>query len=142
MLQSCPTLCDPVDGSPPGSPVPGTLQARTLEWKSVYEGVKSFPWFTLLWFSFCMLGGQLWYLEFCRLSAYCTIQLVWFLSYQSLLFLFKPLFILCLTFLALAQIFSPFFFFIHFLRIYSFSHIFIPILKDCVEIPVSGLNLI
>ena len=31
LLQSCPTLCDPIDGSPPGSPVPGTLQARTLE---------------------------------------------------------------------------------------------------------------
>ena len=31
-LQSCPTLCDPMDGSPPGSPVPGILQARTLEW--------------------------------------------------------------------------------------------------------------
>ena len=30
-LQSCPTLCDPIDGSPPGSPVPGMLQARTLE---------------------------------------------------------------------------------------------------------------
>ena len=31
-LQSCPTLCDPIDGSTPGSPVPGILQARTLEW--------------------------------------------------------------------------------------------------------------
>ena len=31
-LQSCRTLCDPIDGSPPGSPVPGILQARTLEW--------------------------------------------------------------------------------------------------------------
>ena len=31
-LQSCPTLCDPRDGSPPGFPVPGILQARTLEW--------------------------------------------------------------------------------------------------------------
>ena len=31
-LQSCPTLCDPIDGSPPGSTVPGFLQARTLEW--------------------------------------------------------------------------------------------------------------
>ena len=30
-LKSCPTLCDPIDGSPPGSPVPGILQARTLE---------------------------------------------------------------------------------------------------------------
>ena len=31
-LQSCPTLCDPIDGNPPGSPIPGILQARTLEW--------------------------------------------------------------------------------------------------------------
>ena len=31
-LQSCPTLCDPIDGSPPGSPIPGILWARTLEW--------------------------------------------------------------------------------------------------------------
>ena len=31
-LQSCPTLCDPIDGSPLGSPIPGILQARTLEW--------------------------------------------------------------------------------------------------------------
>ena len=31
LLQSCPTLCDPIDGSPPGAPVPGILQARTLE---------------------------------------------------------------------------------------------------------------
>ena len=35
-LQSCPTLCDPTDGSPPGSPVPGILQARTLEWVAIY----------------------------------------------------------------------------------------------------------
>ena len=34
-LQSCPTLCDPIDGSPPGSPVPGILQARTLEWVAI-----------------------------------------------------------------------------------------------------------
>ena len=34
-LQSCPTLCDPRDGSPPGSPVPGTLQARTPEWVAI-----------------------------------------------------------------------------------------------------------
>ena len=37
-LQLCPTLCDPIDGSPPGSPDPGILQARTLEWVSI-----SFP---------------------------------------------------------------------------------------------------
>ena len=34
-LQSCPTLCDPRDGSPPGSPDPGILQARTLEWVAI-----------------------------------------------------------------------------------------------------------
>ena len=34
-LQSCPTLYDPIDGSPPGSPVPGILQARTLEWVAI-----------------------------------------------------------------------------------------------------------
>ena len=34
-LQSCPTLCDPIDGSPPGSPFPGILQARTLEWIAI-----------------------------------------------------------------------------------------------------------
>ena len=34
-LQSCPTLCDSIDGSPPGSPVPGILQARTLEWVAI-----------------------------------------------------------------------------------------------------------
>ena len=35
LLQSCPTLCDPIDSSPPGSPVPGILQARTLEWLAI-----------------------------------------------------------------------------------------------------------
>ena len=35
LLQSCPTLCDSIDGSAPGSPVPGILQARTLEWVAI-----------------------------------------------------------------------------------------------------------
>ena len=35
VAQSCPTLCDPIDSSPPGSPVPGFLQARTLEWVAI-----------------------------------------------------------------------------------------------------------
>ena len=34
-LQSCLTLCDPIDGRPPGSPIPGVLQARTLEWVAI-----------------------------------------------------------------------------------------------------------
>ena len=41
-LQSCLTLCDPIDGSPPGSSVPGILQARTLEWVAIYFSKKSF----------------------------------------------------------------------------------------------------
>ena len=35
LLWPCPTLCDPIDGSPPGSPIPGILQARTLEWVAI-----------------------------------------------------------------------------------------------------------
>ena len=35
LLQLCPTLCDPIDGSPPGSPIPGIIQARTLEWVAI-----------------------------------------------------------------------------------------------------------
>ena len=35
LLQTCPTLCDPIDGSPPGSAIPGILQARTLEWVAI-----------------------------------------------------------------------------------------------------------
>jgi len=42
-LQLCPTLCDPIDGSPPGTPVPGILQARTLEWVAISSCVFSGP---------------------------------------------------------------------------------------------------
>ena len=35
LLQSCPTLCNPIDGSPPGSAIPGILQARTVEWVAI-----------------------------------------------------------------------------------------------------------
>ena len=42
-LQSCPTLCNPIDGSPPGSPVPGILQARTLEWGATAFYCKPVP---------------------------------------------------------------------------------------------------
>ena len=54
-LQLCPTLCVPIDGSPPGSPLPGILQARTLEWDAIsfsnaYSGPLSFRmgWLDLL----------------------------------------------------------------------------------------------
>ena len=42
-LQSCLTLCDPIDGSPPGSPVPGILQARTLEWVAISFSIRQLP---------------------------------------------------------------------------------------------------
>ena len=56
LLQSCPTLCNPIDDSPPGSPVPGILQARTLEWVAISFSnawkwkvkVKSLSWVRLL----------------------------------------------------------------------------------------------
>ena len=59
-LQSCPTLCDPIDGSPPGSPVPGILQARTLErvaisfsnarkWKVKMKSLSCVPLFATPW---------------------------------------------------------------------------------------------
>jgi len=41
LLQSCPTLCNPIDGSPPGFPVPGILQARTLEWVAIAGGKRT-----------------------------------------------------------------------------------------------------
>ena len=48
-LQSCPTLCDPRDGSPPGSPVPGILQAKTLEWLAIsFSNANSDLWDLIL----------------------------------------------------------------------------------------------
>ena len=49
-LQLCPTLCDPIDGSPPGSPVPGILQARTLEWVAI--SFSNICWGNHIYFSF------------------------------------------------------------------------------------------
>ena len=55
-LQSCPTLCDPIDGSPPGSPIPGILQARTLEWVAIsFSSFQSLP--NYLWVS-GVTGGK------------------------------------------------------------------------------------
>ena len=51
-LQSCPTLCNSVDGSPPGSPVPGILQARTLEWGAIAFSNRSGKWLLILFHLF------------------------------------------------------------------------------------------
>ena len=48
-LQSCPTLCDPIDGSPPGSPVPGILQARVLEWGAIAFSTRQINRTQILW---------------------------------------------------------------------------------------------
>ena len=63
LLQSCPTLCDPIDGSPPGSPVLGILQARTLEWVAISFST-SYSWRGMLFIVVCYYK-QLCCIPFC-----------------------------------------------------------------------------
>ena len=65
-LQSCPTLCDPIDGSPPGSPIPGILQARTLEWVAI-----SFS------------NAQKWKVKVKSLSRVWLLATLWTAAYQA-----------------------------------------------------------
>ena len=58
-LQLCPTLCDPIDGSPSGSPVPGILQARTLEWGAIAFSVVGLSRQEFLTEVFCASSGGL-----------------------------------------------------------------------------------
>ena len=63
LLQSCPTLCDPIDGSPPGSAVPGILQARTLEWVAI-AFCNRFAQFLLnlfFYFIYCIIEKEIYY---------------------------------------------------------------------------------
>ena len=59
-LQSCLTLCNPIDGSPPGSPIPGILQARALEWSAIaFSDVQEYM-YIYIYFLFCLkMGGIL-----------------------------------------------------------------------------------
>ena len=66
LLQLCPTLCDPRDGSPPGSPVPGILQARTLEWVAI-----SFP------------NARKWKMKVKSLSCVRLFATPWTAAYQA-----------------------------------------------------------
>ena len=68
-LQSCPTLCDPIDGSPPGSPVPGILQARTLEWVVSFSNAWKWKW------SCC---SRVWLLATPWTAAYQAPPSMWF----------------------------------------------------------------
>ena len=73
-LQSCPTLCDPIDGSPPGSPVPGILQARTLGWVSIW------------WVQLCSSLSFLWHCLSLRLEWDWPFPVLWpLLSFPNLL---------------------------------------------------------
>ena len=65
-LQSCPTLCDPIDGSPPGSHIPGILQARTLEWVAISFSTINLVVVTLVPCKKGILSiiGSLWMMEF------------------------------------------------------------------------------
>ena len=65
-LQSCPTLCNPIDSSPPGSPVPGILQARTLEWVAI---------------SFC--NAWKWKVKVKSLSCVRLLATPWTAAYQA-----------------------------------------------------------
>ena len=73
-IQSCPTLCDPRDGSPPGSPIPGILQARVLEWGAIAfsNTITAAPNNSIGSFSkrICDAQGRLWP-AFCRVLQCC-----------------------------------------------------------------------
>ena len=66
LLHSCPTLCDPIDSSPPGSPNPGILQARTLEWVAI-----SFS------------NALKWKVKVKSLSHVCLLETPWTAAYQA-----------------------------------------------------------
>ena len=65
-VQSCPTLCDPIDNSPPGSPVPGILQARTLEWVAI-----------------CFSNAWKWKVKVRSLSRVRLFAIPWTAAYQA-----------------------------------------------------------
>ena len=82
-LQSCPTLCNPIDGSPPGFPVPGILQARTLEWVAIafsdlvsLKGVKT-RWNKKIGGLLCLIGTDD---PCCKVFNWCYIISVRFQS--------------------------------------------------------------
>ena len=81
-LQSCPTLCDPIDGSPPGSPFPGILQARTLEWVAISFS-NAWKWkvkVKMLWF----IAGRLYFRPWMCLAAQsCLFETLWTVAHQA-----------------------------------------------------------
>ena len=80
-LQSCPTLCDPRDGSPPGSSVPGILQARTLEWVAIaFSNARKWKWSRSVMFDSSRCHGPAAYqappsMGFSRQEYWCGVPL-------------------------------------------------------------------
>ena len=82
-IQSCPTLCNSIDGSPPGSPIPGIRQARTLEWVAIsFSNILHFAYSLIFWctlelftrFSSCKL--------FCYEHSCISHSFVWLLAFS------------------------------------------------------------
>ena len=108
-LQSCPTLCDHIDGSPPGSPVPGILQARTPEWVV----------FPSLLFSSISLHWSL------RKAFLSLLPILWNSAFRCLYLSFFPLLFIFLLFTAIGYISSDsHFVFLHF---FSMGMVLIPV---------------
>ena len=75
-LHSCPTLCNPIDSSPPGSPVPGTLQARILEWKKKKNRI-------LEWVAISFSNAWKWKVKVKSLSCVRLLVISWTAAYQA-----------------------------------------------------------
>ena len=83
-LQSCPTLCDPIDSSPPGSPVPGILQAGVLEWGAIYRYLYFILLSSVYYFLFLLLSNKLASLNQVFLLPQCLFLLSHFCGLYSL----------------------------------------------------------
>ena len=94
VLQSCPTLCDPIDGNPPGSPIPGILQARTLEWVAIAFSVQYMNTFlvwknqryinTLRRLKYVMITDSTWMLGYSvSLSVVSKSEIPWTVAHQA-----------------------------------------------------------
>ena len=106
-FQSCPTLCDPIDGSPPGSPVPGILQARTLEWVAISSScvvilkVLGDMYVPILSLSFSLVIPMFWVLFYYFLIYFLLVTIILSLTVSTLRFLWIVLLFFFFVFLKL-----------------------------------------
>ena len=96
-LQLCPTLCDPIDGSPPGSPVPGILKARTLEWVAIsFSNAWEWKWYIIL---YLIISSSI--IFYWSLVAFTSVSFSLFHLSRPILFYFFPIVLFILFFLML-----------------------------------------